>query len=126
MPRHSFTGLSVTVNTTELLVKIKANRARHLNTYKQALEVYRIKSIAKLNEIVDLLEEGKMPDTYIKLPVPEEHIDDYDRVISMIEMTTSNEILLNEQTYSNLVLDSWDWSDYFATNTVAYVGNSMQ
>ena len=52
---------------------------------------------------------GKRIEQYIRLPEPEDHTRDYDRVISMLEMDLTDTVELSESDYSQYVLDDWQW-----------------
>lgn len=124
MARNTYSGLVVEVTTADLLADVTANRAKHRAIFDEAVIEFRKRAITKLDALIKDLNAGKTPDLYVHLPVPEEHTNDYDRAIKMLQLHTGETIELNEQTYTNLVEDSWGWSELFTSNTVGYTSNS--
>lgn len=122
--RQSFTGISVTTRTPDLLQIVQDNRAKHQATYETALIEYRRQAIKKLEELLAgfsaSADASRWPSLYIELRQPEQHLEDYDRAIKMLGMHTDPTIDLNEQMFTNLVDDEWAWSRGFADNTIAY------
>jgi hypothetical protein len=57
----------------------------------------------------------------VALPVPEEHLADYDRAIAMLERHIEPTIQLSETAYAQLVDDDWGWRDQFVSNTYSYL-----
>ena len=110
----------VTVEKNALLSTLKENRESHALMYQEAMEVYRKQMIDTLNQLVDTLKAGKDVEHFIRLPIPEEHTDDYDRAIKMYEWHIGNEVTLDSQRFNELVLNEWGWSSSFVSNTASY------
>lgn len=111
---------SVKVNREQLLKKVVENKTKHHDTFLKAMDKYKEKVLAEFEKKVEQLKKGKLPDTYLRLPVPEEHVDDYDTVIGMLKMSTEDLVELGDEEFANFVEDRWNWSRAFAANTVSY------
>lgn len=119
----------LTFKRLALLDKIKLNRASHQRVYAAATITYHKLFIAELTSRLDSLAiceaSGKLtaPVRFTsKLAVPEEHLDEYDELISMLELTSQEDIPLTQYQYKQYVLDQWDWSRSFVSNTLSYGG----
>ena len=111
-----------TVMTTALLLStLQANKDKHRAIFLEAQTKYRAKAIEALEARLKDIREGKPIDTYIHLTVPMDQTKDYERVISMLKSSISDEIELNEEDYTKFVLDTWDWTNQFRTSNSTYV-----
>lgn len=108
------------VKKDELLERIRANRATHRQIFEEAIEGYRTAAVQALNEKIDEVKSGRIVSILVKLPVPEDHTDEYDRVIDMLEMDQRDEIELDEYTFAQYVRDDWGWKDHFVTTNSRY------
>jgi hypothetical protein len=59
-------------------------------------------------------------DLVIGLIEPMDQTRDYDRVISMLEMSTEEEIELNHSDFAAYVLDDWAWKRQWVGTNAAY------
>jgi len=120
----------ITVSKSELLDKVRENRARHRQVFLDSLEGWRKAALAKLEDTVRDLQGGRTPEIRFSLVRPEDHTRDYDRVIEMLEMDIDSEFVLDEQDFSQYVRDDWHWkrqwlqtsSSYAAGSTIANYG----
>ena len=76
---------------------------------------------AELDRRVRDLKAGRHIDQYIGLPEPEDHTDDYDRVIMMAHMSVDDTITLSEDEFAMYVMDQWRWKQDFAETTLRYL-----
>lgn len=118
------TGIGdITVNKEALLAALRTNRDKHHDVFERAVVKFRAQVVEKLDSMIQQLRNGKTPNLYVGLPVPEEHTDDYDRNIHMLEMHIGETIELSEEAFMRLVEDEWGWNAAFASNTASYVSN---
>lgn len=126
------------VEKNELLTILKANRTNHMAQFEEAKAAYIEALSAALRKVSDelllrsksVLRDDKplsrdhkiIPSDVQALPIPEEHSDDFDRAIRMIELNTEGSIMLDEEEFRELVLDEWHWKSTFASNTLSYTG----
>lgn len=113
--------MKITVDKDKLLETLRANRAKHHSTYLAAVEVYRRKATALAAEQTELLLRGEIRAILVNLPVPEEHTDDYDRVIAMLEWDLGDTYELDEGDFNQYVLDVWGWGQRFFANSTSYL-----
>jgi len=107
-------------NRNDLVKIIKSNRSKHAEVYALAMKEYRKELKEELEEMLDDLEKGKKVTPVISLVEPVEYLSDYDRAITMFEMTTDEIIKLSSDVFSPLVMDEWNWQHDFAANTLSY------
>lgn len=119
-------GLKLNFARDELLTIVRENREKHAATYAKALVVFKEKLTEKMQKRLEQIAETKEFDhriLTIPLTVPEQHVDEYDRAIRMLAMTSQDQIELTQGEFAQLVLDEWDWSNSFASNTVGYTNS---
>lgn len=100
--------------------RLKENRKRHEEIYKEAVEGYQKKAIALLGEKLEKVRGNAIETIAIHLPVPQNHLKEYDRVILMVEQCLDIELLLDEQEYAQFIQDNWDWTRNFYTSNSNY------
>ena len=110
----------VTVRRADLLETVKTNRAEHMALYHQAVEKYREQAIAEINEMLDDAIAGNNFSRTLRLVQPEEHCEDYDTVIAMLEMSIDTDIAVDQVTFRQCVLNQWHWMHSFLANTISY------
>lgn len=111
----------VVLDKQELLETVKENREKHKEVYEKACDEYRKKVAKRFRELADVADEGGLPDPSTDLNKPEEHLDDYDQSIEMLEADQRDQVTLTNEEYQKLVEDDWNWSRRFARNTSSYV-----
>ena len=72
----------------------------------------------ELQQRIADLKRGLRIDQYIGLPEPQDHTADYDRVITMAEMSSDDTIQLSEDQFAMYVTDQWRWKQDFADSTL--------
>lgn len=108
----------VKVKRTELLSKIKANRKTHRDLFLKAQVGYRKDVIDELDKMLSDARSGKNMRTSINIPAPEDHSEDYDCIISMLEMSTEKIITISAGEFQMYVMDNWGWKmDVLRTNS---------
>jgi hypothetical protein len=112
--------MKMTIHRDDLVQILKDNRARHAETYQEAVRAYTARRIKLLKEEEARLREGDIEAHFVALPRPEQHIGDYDTVIDMMERNLSQDVVLEFEEYQHMVMDRWHWSGAFAANTVSY------
>lgn len=100
---------TITVKKEELLDKLRQNRDEHLDIFLKAQEKYRELVIEQLYIALEKARSGKEIITFIALQEPINQSKDYNRVISMLEMSVDDHITLSETEFSQYVLNDWQW-----------------
>jgi hypothetical protein len=115
---------AIKVQKSELLTRLKANRANHSAQFEKASEGYRKKVIDVLENRLADARKGKLPHLIFNMPLPVDQTKAYDRAIGMLELSVEDIIELEEHDYQQYVLDEWNWSAAAAaTNTSYFQGN---
>lgn len=112
---------TITVKKSDLLDILRKNRESHRETFVKAQEVYRKAVIAELDRMLAEARNGDKIRRAFSLPEPEEHTEDYDMAIAMLEMDVGEEVELNRGEFATYVMDEWGWQMSFAANTSSYV-----
>lgn len=117
--------MKATVNTAALAAQIRVKRDDHQRVYEEAMKVYRGKLIELFEQRAETLrndpEAVKEMDLTVRLPRPEQHLDDYDSAIEMLSWHQDDTIELDQDQFDQLVLDKWGWQRSFALNSASYV-----
>lgn len=121
-------GLSdVTVEKAWLIGILKANRETHHAAFLQACDVFQKEAERRLRKLLEEVRAGRLPDYLgVRLPIPEEHIEDYDRAVGMLENSINDTVTLSEHAYAQLVEDNWGWASSFTSSTLVYAGDSYK
>lgn len=111
----------VTVSRDELLEVLRRNRASHREAFSKAQALYRERAIAELDRALADARAGNGIRLSVSLPVPEDHTDDYDREIRMLEMSVHERVTLASHLFDQVVMDRWRWSASWESNTMSYL-----
>lgn len=111
---------TVTVKRDELLERVTENRNNHRAIFEEAQIKYREFVIKELDSMLDDAKAGRKVRRAVSLPEPEDHTRDYDRVITMLQMSVNDEVELLSQEFENYVMDNWGWNASFTANTMRY------
>lgn len=110
----------VKLKREELLDKVQRNRDNHVEEVREAQEGMLEDIAAYHAEEIARIKAGKSFDTRINFPEPEDHTDDYDQVIAMLEMSVDEEITLSNHEFGQYVMDNWQWKDAHLRTQVMY------
>lgn len=110
----------ITVKVDDLAKKVLENRNAHQAIFQEACEGYRAKALELLEAHVAEVKAGKITRVVVNLPYPENHVDDYDRVLTMLEMSVDSQVTIDEGTFANYVMDQWAWTKQFLSSNSAY------
>lgn len=116
----------ITVGVSDLIATVVGNRAKHIQDYSVALERFHEAAKDALYGRITQVVKKTVKDLRFDLPIPESHVDDYDRVIKMLEMTSNagqNTVVLSEGEQESYVMDNWGWKRMFTETSTFYAGN---
>jgi hypothetical protein len=109
---------------------VKSNRAKHIAEYKEAVEGYKAAAIKaidramnRLKKRVQELETGEvlvLQAVTFDLQVPNNHAKDYDKVITMLEMSVDEELEIQADEFTCYVMDNWEWKENFQSTHRMY------
>jgi DNA-binding FadR family transcriptional regulator len=111
----------VNIAKEKLRERVQANRDNHRSVYESAMDGYRHAAIAWFDAEMDRAVNGAGFDTYFQMPRPEDHTEDYDRVLDMIEMSEDETIKLTSQEFAQYVRDDWGWKREFTATISNYL-----
>lgn len=113
----------VQMSKTDLLVRLRENRDKHHSTYEQAVVKYREAVEATLTRLLAEAKQHKWINHRAlgALPVPEDHTEDYDVAIGMLEADQRDSLVLDNNDYRRYILDQWEWAQAFARNSLSYL-----
>jgi hypothetical protein len=114
----------VKVKRVDLLEKVRANRAAHRELFLKAQEGYRKVVVALLDEMLAEARNGGPVRTRVRVQAPEDHTEEYDRVISMLEMSVDDEVTLQATDFDRYVRDKWAWSALANLKNASYAVSS--
>lgn len=97
----------VNLDKKELLAKLKENRAKHVQLYKDALEGFYVDRAKVLESALAKIKSGKTPHNQINFVEPVNHESQYDEAIAMLEMSVDKQVTLSRHEFSQYVQDSW-------------------
>jgi len=114
----------VQIKKVELLERLQTNRDNHHGVYEKALDAYQAKVTELLESLVQRARQGKVipQDALYKLPLPEDHTEDYNVAIEMLQHEEREILTLSQQEFRRYFLDRWEWEQSFHANTQSYVG----
>lgn len=111
------------VKRNELLKRVTTNRDAHKQEFEKAMRGYE-KAVRKWFEerLAEIKEGRNYFETAFRGPVPQNHTEDYDRVIDMLQMEIREELEIDEQQFAQYVRDDWGWKNQFILTNSSYGG----
>ncbi len=116
--------MNITANKADLIKTVTENRDAHREVFEKALEVYRRRWIELLEAKIESAKRGDKISQTFRIPVPEDHTDDFDNVLTMLEWHTGDEVTLDEYQVATWIRNEWGWQHSFAANTQSYVAGA--
>lgn len=117
---------SITVNKQNLIETLKTNRDEHQAIYAKAVLAYKARYVEEAKRFADeAVRSAAIGARFVAFnypPVPEEHTDDFDRAIQMLEWDLSDTVDLSTHEFAQYVQNNWGWAKTFTSNTVSYTG----
>lgn len=121
----------VKVNKAELLTKVKINKEKHIEEFNKSIEVWKLRATEGVEATLNSLdskhfsaktEHTEFPtfDFDFKYDRPICHLKDYDRAISMLEMSQEVEVSIGAKDFDQLVNDEWGWKGEFTASNTKY------
>jgi hypothetical protein len=117
--------VNTVIDKAKLIAILTENRSKHRQVFEAAVEGYRTEAVRLLEDQISRILAGKVRKVYVVLPAPEDHTRDYNRVLRMLELDERSEVLLDESTFAQLVLDEWRWRQEFLGTASTYAGGTV-
>jgi hypothetical protein len=111
----------ITVSKHDLVAKLQANRDEHRSMFIKAQERYRDAMIVELDRALHEARQGHPIKRAFALPVPEDHTEEFDTAIEMLQWEQADEVLLSDRDFRRFVQNRWEWAASFAANTQSYL-----
>jgi hypothetical protein len=112
----------VKIDKETLIAQIEANMKTHQATYEKAVEVFTRKQTELLEDLLAKARAGRGFDRLAlsRMPVPENHLEDYEVALEMLRLDLRNTIELEYHDYRKYYRDEWEWQRSFLANTTSY------
>lgn len=117
---------NVTVKKDELRAIIQTNRDAHRDIFEQAVKLYNRRLLEALEKRVERVRNGVKVDHYIRLPIPEDHTKDYDRILAQLDMEIADTVVIPDTEFAQYVMDDWSWKESFASNSASYLAGTAR
>lgn len=108
---------TVKVDKSRLVETLKTNREKHRVEFQEAFQGYKNALIAafqrRVDQAKDIKQGGPGVDHSIRLDVPSDHTDEYDRALAVMAWEEEGKIVLSMNDFNCYVLDDWDWQSSF-------------
>lgn len=99
---------------------LEDNKREHVKIYKEASEGFRKKYIENVESFLDRAKNGGKVHLHINMIEPENHVEDYERAIEMLEWDEDTTVYLTEQEFQNYVQNKWGWTRSFTQSNAPY------
>lgn len=114
---------STKVNIKKLIEKLRANRESHRKTFAEARAQYVLEATQLLaDRYNDASRTGKIDLDFSSLIQPVSYVSNYDLILSMLEMSIEEDVVLSQSDFNRYVMDNWEWKHSFETSTMGYLG----
>jgi hypothetical protein len=112
---------TVKVKRNELLAVVEKNRETHRAFFEKACVGYRKEFVTRLDAMLTDAKAGKRIRQHVGLVEPMDQTKDYDRVLTMLKMSTEDVIELSQSEFAQYVMDDWQWKAQFTATNSNYV-----
>lgn len=116
---------TITVDKTRLRERVQQNRDAHREIFNQATEAFHDRYISEVEKFLDDAKQGLRYELTIRLPRPEDHTADYDRVLEMIDMSVGDTMELEELDVAYYIQDDWAWKRAWVGSTLDYTNGVL-
>jgi hypothetical protein len=113
--------LRIKVNKSDLLNTLKESRKSHAAEYSKAKTGFKKLLEKELEKKLADLRSGKKVELTFQNRKPDSHINDYDEVIEMLELSTDVEIELSHQQWKQYIKNEWDWLKTWSLSNANYL-----
>jgi hypothetical protein len=120
---------TITVRKVDLVAKVTENRDLHVAAHSAALDGWRQTVKDALREAVPAFERDEDLSAFnfaYKYAKPASFVDEYDRVLEMLEWETADDIRLSEDDFRHFIQDDWDWSKSFKMSSSQYTATASR
>lgn len=101
----------VRVKKEKLLSKLRENLEKHQSEFKEAREAWRGEVILEMKKNLAQAQDGGEIERFIHLDEPIDHSDDYRHVISLLEASEDEILVINSAEFRQYYEDQWRWTE---------------
>lgn len=117
----------VVVKKNRLLETLKENKATHEEDFELAWKGFKEKAIHNFEERLKQLKslkKGQEINLFVNLDMPQNHADDYQRAIEMLDWEVGDEVELQQREFQQYVQDQWGWTGAVTLSNQMYTGSA--
>ena len=85
---------------------------------------YRDKAIKILADHIERIKANAPEKVAVSLPMPEDHSEDYELAIAMLEWSRDDHLELSDSEFSQYVMDNWGWQASFSESYMMYTSST--
>lgn len=118
---------TVKVDKDRLKQTLESNMETHTRDFEITFDTFSKRVVENLEATLESLKAGHKPtqqDLWVNLEVPQNHKDDYERALAMLDWSTEEEVFLSEEEFRQYVQDIWHWSGKFSVDNKLYTGSA--
>jgi hypothetical protein len=115
---------TVVIPKDDLTAKIQENYDRHREIFEDAIAGYQVTVVRLLQEHIYRISTNAPERVLVNLPFPEDHSDDYERVLTMLNMSVDTHLELSQHDFAQYVMDDWGWKAGWTETTAMYSSHS--
>lgn len=115
---------TVTISKKKLLAELEKNKKEHKLIYDEALHGWQSEVTLSLTEALDKAMNNVEFITFLDIPKPENHLNEYSEIIDRVTWHEDDVIILDLREFNQFVRDSWDWMPHFLNTAVNYSSSS--
>lgn len=112
----------VTVQRTNLLSILRTNRAKHALDYSSALDAWKDALTKETADLAKRTAKGDFKNIRIESEKPSHHLNNYDEVIEMLELSVDDNITLDKDSFRSFIKDEWHWKSSFTSTLTGNAG----
>lgn len=116
--------IAITVDKDALLGILKDNRGNHGAAFRKAWDGYTKLVREELEGMLAAIKDNKPVRRFLNNVPPEDHTNDYDDVIDMLQMSINNTVDLTQPQFRQYVKDDWGWKQTWEASNTAYIAAS--
>ena len=122
----------ITVDKENLINLIRVNKQEHIGEYEEALQGYKgqyelflKKALVSIQKHIKDIRDSDYQKMFhvsdsFDSPVPKSHADDYDAILSMLNLHCDDKIELSYKDHQSVVMDNWAWKNDFVRTASCY------
>lgn len=99
----------VRINKDKLVAKLKENRSKHKEEFIAALQGWKTIVLVTLKKNLTLAEKDEEWHLSVSEEKPQDHTKDYDHVISLLEASVDDIVVISAQEFRQYHDDEWRW-----------------